>query len=81
MKLSWSKSSRLLRRIAFSCLIKYQTEITIIHAGTNDLTNEINMLHNAKKTVKEPTTKLPKVKIAFSRLITRKDKKKIRQKC
>ena len=52
MKLSLSKSSRLLQRIAFSCLIKYQTEITIIHAGTNGLTNEINMLHNAKKTVK-----------------------------
>ena len=41
------------------------------------MTNEINMLHNAKKTVKEPTTKLPKVKIAFSRLITTKDKKKL----
>ena len=58
-------------------LIKYQPESVIIHAGTNDLTNGINMLNNAKKIVKELTTKLPKVKIAFSGLITRKDKKNL----
>ena len=45
--------------------------------GTNDLTNGTNMLNNAKKIVKELTTKLPKVKIAFSELITRKDKKNL----
>ena len=45
--------------------------------GKNDLTNGINMLNNAKKIVKELTTKLPKVKIAFSGLITRKDKKNL----
>ena len=56
-------------------LIKFQPESVIIHAGTNNLTNGINMLNNAKKIVKELTTKLPKVKIAFSGLITRKDKK------
>ena len=58
-------------------LIKYQPESVIIHAGTNDLTNGINMLNNAKKIVKELTTKLPKVKIAFSGLITRKDIKNL----
>ena len=36
------------------------------------------MLSNAKKIVKEPTNKLPKVKIAFSELITRKDIQYIR---
>ena len=56
-------------------LIKYQSESVIIHAGTNYLTNGINMLNNANKFVKELTTKLPKVKIAFSGLITGKDKK------
>ena len=45
--------------------------------GTNNLKNGINMLNNAKKIVKELTTKLPKVKIAFSGLITRKDKKNL----
>ena len=58
-------------------LIKYQPGSVIIHAGTNDLTNGINMLNNAKKNIKELTTKLPKVKIAFSGLITRKDKKNL----
>ena len=59
-------------------MIKYQPESVIIHAGTNDLTNGINMLNNAKKIVKElTTTKLPKVNIAFSGLITRKDKKNL----
>ena len=34
------------------------------------------MLDNARNIVKEPTTKLPKVKVAFSGLIIRKDIKK-----
>ena len=46
-------------------------------AGTNDLTNGINMLNNAKKIVKQLTIKLPKVKIAFSGLISRKDRKNL----
>ena len=58
-------------------LIKYQPESVIIHAGTNDLTNGINVLNNVKKIVKELTTKLPEVKIAFSGLITRKNKKNL----
>ena len=58
-------------------LIKHQPESVIIHAGTNDWTNGINMWNNAKKIVKELTTKLPKVKIAFSGLITRKDRKNL----
>ena len=53
---------------------KYQTKSAMIHVGTNDLTNGINMLNIVKKIVKELTTKLPKVKIVFSGLITRKDK-------
>ena len=50
-------------------MIKYHPESVLIHAGTNALTSGINMLNNAKKIVKELTTKLPKVKIAFSRLV------------
>ena len=41
------------------------------------MTNGINILNNAKNIVKELTTKLRKVKIAFSGLITRKDKKNL----
>ena len=57
-------------------LIKYKPEC-VIHAGTNDLTNGINMFNNAKKIIKELTTKLPKVEIAFSGLTTRKDRKNL----
>ena len=52
-------------------LIKYQPESVIIHAGANDLTNEISVLNNTKKIVKELTTKLAKVKITFSGMIIR----------
>ena len=55
--------------------IKYEPKSAIIHAGTNDLTNRINMLNNVKKIVKELKTKLPKLKTAFSGLIPRKDQK------
>ena len=58
-------------------MIKYQPEGVIIHASTGDLTNRISMLNNAKKIVKKLKTKLPEVKIAFSGLFTRKNKKKI----
>ena len=58
-------------------LIKHEPERVIIQAGTNDWTNGINMWNNAKKIVKELTTKLPKVKTAFSGLITRKGKKNL----
>ena len=56
-------------------LIKYQPGSVIIHAGTNDLTNGIKMLNNAKKIVKELTAKLPKVKIVSSG--EKKDKKNL----
>ena len=52
-------------------MIKYQPESVIIHADTNDLTNEISLLNNTKKIVKELTTKLAKVKITFSGMIIR----------
>ena len=58
-------------------LVKYQLESVIIHVGTNDLTNGINILNNAKKIFKKLMIELPKVNIAFSGLITRKDKKNL----
>ena len=45
--------------------------------GTNDFTNGKNILNNAKKIVKELTTKLAKIKTALLGLITRKDKKNL----
>ena len=41
-------------------VIKSKTEHLVIHVGTNDLTNGINLLNNAKKIVKKINEKLQK---------------------
>ena len=73
---SGATSERLLLE-ELDILIKYHPKSIIIHAGSNDLTNGINMLNNAQNIVKELITKLSKVKIVFSVLITRKDRKNL----
>ena len=60
--------------------IKSKPEHLVIHVGTNDLTNGINLLNNPKKIVKKINEKLPKTCIAFSRIINRKDIKGIYKK-
>ena len=49
-------------------------EHLVIHIGTNDLTNKINLLNNAKKIVTTINEKLPKICIAFLSIIDRKDR-------
>ena len=61
-------------------VIKPKPEHLLIHVGTNDLTNDINLLNNAKKIVKKIHEKLPKTCIAFSSIINRKDQKGIDKK-
>ena len=46
-------------------VIKSKPEHLVIHVGTNDLTNGINLLNDAKKIVKKITKKLFKTSIAF----------------
>ena len=53
-------------------LRKKPSEI-IIHAGTNDITNDINYLNNVKKMVKLIRESDDKIKISFSGIIARKD--------
>ena len=50
----------------------------IVHAGTNDLTNNINTLRSVKKNICEKTKKIsPNTKIVFSSIIFRKDRRDI----
>ena len=61
-------------------IIKNKPDCLIIHAGTNDLTNGINLLNQAKKIIKEVKKVSHNTKIAFSSIITRKDRKNIDKK-
>ena len=61
-------------------VIKLKPEHLVIHVRTNDLTNGINLLNNAKKIVKKINEKLPNTGIAFSNVINRTDRKGIDKK-
>ena len=61
-------------------VITSKPEHLVIHVGTNDLTNGINLLNNAKEIVKKVNEKLPKTCIAFSSIISRKDREDIDKK-
>ena len=52
-------------------------ESIIIHAGTNDLTNDINLLSNVKKIVNKTNKISPNTILKFSNIIVRKDKRYI----
>ena len=49
----------------------------IIHVGTNDLKNGINLLLNVKKIVNKTNKISPNVDLTFSSIIFRKDKKNL----
>ena len=49
----------------------------IVHAGTNDITKGKNLLNNVKKILKQVKKLSPNTKVAFSSIVTRKDKKNI----
>ena len=49
----------------------------IVHVGTNDLTNKINLLSNAKKIVNKILKKSPNTVVTFSNIIVRKDKRNL----
>ena len=52
-----------------------QPKSLIIHVGTNDLTNDVNLLNNVKKIVNKTKKKSPNTVLTFSNIIVRKDKK------
>ena len=46
----------------------------IIHVGTNDLTDDVNLLNNVKKIVNKTKEKSRDTALTFSNIIVRKDK-------
>ena len=49
----------------------------IVYAGTNDITTGKNLLNNVKKILNQVKKLFPNTKVAFSSIVTRKDKKNI----
>ena len=60
--------------------IRKKRDVVIIHAGTNDLTNNSKSLENYKRMTDSVRFKLPIWKLAISNVITRKDKNEINKK-
>ena len=52
----------------------------LVHVGTNDLTNTVNLLNSVKKMGKKVKNYAPNTKLSFSSVILRKDKKDISKK-
>ena len=51
-----------------------KTASLIVHVGTNDLANDMNMLSNIKKIVNKTNKTSPNTVLTFSDIIFRKDK-------
>ena len=60
-------------------IIKEQPDDLIVHVGTNDLTNNINLLTNVKKIFNKVSKESPSTSISFSSIINRKDKANIQK--
>ena len=57
--------------------IEKKPSVIIIHAGTNDLTNDVETIANYKYIIEKIKKKSPHTKIAISLLTLRKDRKNI----
>ena len=60
--------------------IEKKPSIIIIHAGTNDITNEVETIPNMKSIIDKIKKKSPHTKISISSLTIRKDRKNIENK-
>ena len=61
-------------------LLKVKPDCLLVHVGTNDLTNNVDLLISVKKMVKKVKNSSPNTKLVFSSVILRKDKKDISKK-
>ena len=55
-------------------LIKGKPDDLIVHVGTNDIANYVNLLNNVKKVLRKVSKGSPSTQLAFSSIIVRKDK-------
>ena len=58
-------------------VLDQKPESLIVQVGTNDLTNEINILNNIKTIVTKTKQKSPNTILSYSNTIIRKDKKNL----
>ena len=58
-------------------LLKNKPDDIVIHAGTNDITNRVNLLNSVKKIVKQVSDISPGTTVTVSSIIVRKDKKHV----
>ena len=63
----------------FDDIIKEKPDNLILHVGTNDIINNVNLLTNVKKIFNEVSKESPSASIAFSSIINRKDKTSIQK--
>ena len=57
--------------------LETQPKFLIVHVGTNDLTNDVNLLNNVKKIIIKTKKKSLNTVVSFSNIITRKDKRSL----
>ena len=60
-------------------IIKEKLDDLIVHVGTNDITNNVNLLTNVKKKSSIISKKSPSTSIAFTSIINRKGKTNIQK--
>ena len=58
-------------------VLNQKPESLIVHVGTNDLTNETNLLSNIKQIITKTKQKSPNTVLSFSNIIICKDKKNL----
>ena len=64
-------------KIKFDDILNAKPKSIIVHVGTNDLTNDVNLLNNVKKIVNKTKKKSPNTKLCFSDIIIRTNKKNL----
>ena len=61
-------------------LLKFKPACLLVHVGTKDLTNNVNLLNSVKKMVKKMNNSSRNTKLVFSSVILCKDKRNISKK-
>ena len=56
-------------------LIKGNPDALVVHVGTNDISNNVNLLNNVKKIFRKVSKDSPSIQLALSSIIVRKDEK------